>query len=127
MGILTKGLKALGKTSAKTKDLNRKTFKEMNDLSNKSTAQLRRHIAMLEGKLERAKDPKRGFNNMPDPKTYEGAEQDLKSAKAELAKRERKNTTTKFNKGGMANCGASMKATQKSTANMAYGGMARKK
>jgi len=31
-----------------------------------------------------------------------------------------------FNKGGYANCGASMKATQKST-NMAYGGMARKK
>ena len=30
-----------------------------------------------------------------------------------------------FNKGGMANCGASMKATQKST--MACGGMARKK
>ena len=32
----------------------------------------------------------------------------------------------KYNKGGYANCGASMKATQKST-NMAYGGMARKK
>ena len=31
-----------------------------------------------------------------------------------------------YNKGGYANCGASMKATQKST-NMAYGGMARKK
>jgi len=31
-----------------------------------------------------------------------------------------------FNKGGYANCGASMKATQKST-KMAYGGMARKK
>jgi uncharacterized ferredoxin-like protein len=31
-----------------------------------------------------------------------------------------------MNKGGYANCGASMKATQKST-NMAYGGMARKK
>ena len=31
-----------------------------------------------------------------------------------------------FNKGGYANCGASMKPTQKST-NMAYGGMARKK
>ena len=32
----------------------------------------------------------------------------------------------KYAKGGYANCGASMKATQKST-NMAYGGMARKK
>lgn len=32
----------------------------------------------------------------------------------------------KYNKGGYANCGASMKPTQKST-NMAYGGMARKK
>lgn len=32
----------------------------------------------------------------------------------------------KYNKGGYANCGASMKATQKST-KMAYGGMARKK
>ena len=31
-----------------------------------------------------------------------------------------------FNKGGYANCGASMKPTQKST-KMAYGGMARKK
>ena len=31
-----------------------------------------------------------------------------------------------YNKGGYANCGASMKATQKST-KMAYGGMARKK
>jgi hypothetical protein len=31
-----------------------------------------------------------------------------------------------MNKGGYANCGASMKASQKST-NMAYGGMARKK
>ena len=33
----------------------------------------------------------------------------------------------KYNKGGYANCGASMKATQKSTTKMAYGGMARKK
>ena len=32
----------------------------------------------------------------------------------------------KYAQGGYANCGASMKATQKST-NMAYGGMARKK
>ena len=32
----------------------------------------------------------------------------------------------KYAKGGYANCGASMKPTQKST-NMAYGGMARKK
>ena len=32
----------------------------------------------------------------------------------------------KYNKGGYANCGASMKATQKAT-KMAYGGMARKK
>ena len=32
----------------------------------------------------------------------------------------------KYNKGGYANCGASMAATQKST-KMAYGGMARKK
>ena len=32
-----------------------------------------------------------------------------------------------FNKGGYANCGASMKATQKSTNHMAYGGMARKR
>jgi len=32
-----------------------------------------------------------------------------------------------FNKGGYANCGASMKPTQKSSQKMAYGGMARKK
>lgn len=126
MAGLSKGLKALGKKGIKPKDLSAKMLKEMNDLSNKSTAQLRRHIAMLEAKLERAKGPGRGFNGMPDPKTYEGAEQDLKKAKVELAKRERQNTTNEFNKGGYANCGASMKATQKST-NMAYGGMARKK
>lgn len=35
-------------------------------------------------------------------------------------------TTKKYNKGGYANCGASMGATQKST-KMAYGGMAKKK
>ena len=33
----------------------------------------------------------------------------------------------KYNKGGYANCGASMKPTQKSTTKMAYGGMSRKK
>ena len=126
MGSILKGLKAINKASAKAKNLNPKTFREMNNLSTKSTAQLRKRIAMLEAKLERAKDPKRGFNDIPDPKTYEGAKQDLKAAKAELAKRERQNTTKEFNKGGYANCGASMKATQKST-NMAYGGMARKK
>ena len=123
---LSKGLKALGKKGVKTKDLNAKMLREMNDLSNKSTAQLRRRIAMLEGIIERSKGPGRGWNYEPDPKTYEGAKQDLKEAKDELAKRERQNTTTEFNKGGYANCGASMKATQKST-NMAYGGMARKK
>ena len=121
---ISKGIKALGKKGVKTKDLNAKMIREMNDLSNKSTAQLRKHIAMLEGKIERS--GKAGFNNIPDPKDLVGAKQDLKEAKAELAKRERQNTTTEFNKGGMANCGASMKATQKST-NMAYGGMARKK
>ena len=126
MAALSKGLKALGKKGVKTKDLNAKMLREMNDLSNKSTAQLRRRIAMLEGIIERAKGPGRGFNGEPDPKTYDGAKQDLKEAKDELAKRERQNTTTEFNKGGYANCGASMKATQKST-NMAYGGMARKK
>ena len=119
MGILSKGLKAISKKSAKTREFNRKTFKEMNNLSTKSTAQLREKIAMLEGKLERAKSPGRGFNGQPDPKTYEGVKQDLKEAKAELAKRERQNTTTKFNKGGMANCGASMKATQKSSQGIA--------
>ena len=33
----------------------------------------------------------------------------------------------KYNKGGYANCGASMKPTQKSSTKMAYGGMAKKK
>ena len=117
MAGISKGIKALGKKGVKTKDLNAKMLREMNDLSNKSTAQLRRHIAILEGKIER--QAKAGFNNMPDPKDLAGAKQDLKEAKDELAKRERQNTTTEFNKGGMANCGASMKATQKSSQGIA--------
>jgi len=121
---ISKGIKALSKKGVKPKDLNAKMLREINDLSNKSTAQLRKHIAMLEGKIER--QAKAGWNGLPDPKDLAGAKQDLKDAKAELAKRERQNTTTEFNKGGYANCGASMKATQEST-NMAYGGMARKK
>lgn len=45
-----------------------------------------------------------------------------------FAKMKQKTQTRKpsFNKGGYANCGASVKATQEST-KMAYGGMARKK
>jgi hypothetical protein len=124
MAGLSKAIKSLGKKGIKPKDLSAKMFREMNDLSNKSTAQLRKHIAMLEGKIER--QAKAGFNGRRDPKDLVGAKQDLKEAKAELAKRERQNTTNEFNKGGYANCGASMKPTQKST-KMAYGGMARKK
>jgi len=44
---------------------------------------------------------------------------DMPFAKGGMAKKS-------YNKGGYANCGASMKATQKST-NMMYGGMSRKK
>ena len=55
-----------------------------------------------------------------------GIEKALREIAVEENKKAKGGMPKKYNKGGYANCGASMKATQKST-KMAYGGMARKK
>ena len=52
-------------------------------------------------------------------------DQRLNEKHAKMRKKTTQSRKPSFNKGGYANCGASMKATQKST--MACGGMARKK
>ena len=102
----------------------------------KRSADLQAEIRKLEAKDELSRAEKAELSEMKaelkDIRKEMAAEPDRASNKAQETARAKKMKdkvtlpSMPFNKGGYANCGASVKATQKST-NMAYGGMARKK